>query len=219
MYIHKEGYKISLFTAGCSLALIVVMFFTTCHWTIFHSIAASALIIFSLLVLSFFRIPNRKLLYDENKLICPADGTIVAIEEVFEPEFLKEKCKQVSIFMSPANVHVNRYPISGNIIYQKYHKGQYLVASHPKASTDNERTTICIQTKTGERILERQVAGALARRIACYAKEGMEVKQNQELGFIKFGSRVDLYFPLSAKVHVNIGDKVRYGISVIAELA
>lgn len=143
---------------------------------------------------------------------------MVVVEEVFEPEFLKENRKQISIFMSPANVHVNRYSVSGTVVYQKYHKGKYFIASHPKSSTENERTTVVVRTDKGIEILFRQVAGALARRIVCYSKEGQQVKQNQEMGFIKFGSRVDIFLPLSAEIQVKVGDKVKNGISCIAKI-
>ena len=142
----------------------------------------------------------------------------MVVERIIEPEFLKTECIQISTFMSPNNVHVNRYPISGKVIYTNYHNGKYLIAKHPKSSTLNERTTICIETDKGTRIIVRQIAGALARRIVCYAKEGQEVRQGDELGFIKFGSRVDVFIPLDANVHVEIEDKVKGGLSVLATL-
>ena len=140
------------------------------------------------------------------------------VEKVYEPEVLKQECIQISTFMSPNNVHVNRYPISGKIIYTNYHSGKYLIAKHPKSSTLNERTTICIENDKGQKVVVRQIAGALARRIVCYAKEGEMVKQGAELGFIKFGSRVDLFIPLESRVHVDLEDKVKGGLSILASL-
>ncbi|MBO7181151.1 MAG: phosphatidylserine decarboxylase family protein, partial [Bacteroidales bacterium] len=152
------------------------------------------------------------------QIIGSADGTIVVVEKVFEPEVLKEECIQISTFMSPNNVHVNRYPVSGKVIYTNYHSGRYLIAKHPKSSTLNERTTICIETENGKKVVVRQIAGALARRIVCYAKEGEQVKQGAELGFIKFGSRVDLFIPLDSTIHVDLEDKVKGGLSILASL-
>jgi phosphatidylserine decarboxylase len=155
--------------------------------------------------------------HNETQLICPADGKIVIVEEVEEPEYFQGKRLQVSVFMSPLNVHVNRYPTSGKIKFYKYHPGKYLVAWHPKSSTLNERTTVVLEHANGKEVLVRQIAGAVARRIVCYAKEGETVKQNQELGFIKFGSRVDLFLPLDAKVIVRPEQIVKGGQTVIAE--
>ena len=172
----------------------------------------------SFFIIRFFRIPNRELLDNPNKVLASADGTIVVVEQVFENEYLKCDCLQISTFMSPNNVHVNRYPISGKIVYQKYYDGKKLYARNPKSSFLNERTSVCIEHESGKKVLVRQIAGALARRIVCYAKEGESVKQGQELGFIKFGSRVDLLIPLESEVHVEIEDKVRAAQSVIATL-
>jgi phosphatidylserine decarboxylase len=149
-------------------------------------------------------------------VLSPADGKIVAIEEVFEPEYFKEKRIQVSVFMSPNNVHVNWAPISGTVRFMKYHPGKYLVAWHPKSSTDNERTSIVIENHSGVEILLRQIAGALARRIVCYAREGNSIRQGDEFGFIKFGSRVDIFLPLNAEIEVSIGQKVSGKQTVIA---
>jgi phosphatidylserine decarboxylase len=162
--------------------------------------------------------PNRVLVQNPNKVISSADGTIVVVEQVFESEILKEECLQISTFMSPNNIHVNRYPVSGKVIYTNYHSGKYLIAKHPKSSILNERTTICIETERGKKIVVRQIAGALARRIVCYAKQGEQVTQGEELGFIKFGSRVDLFIPLDSEIHVEIEDKVKGGLSVLATL-
>lgn len=175
-------------------------------------------IIIFLLILQFFRHPYRSITSNENYVLAPADGKVVAIEEVEETEVLKDKRIQISIFMSPLNVHVNRYPISGKISFLKYHPGLYLVAWHPKSSTENERTTCVIDHNSSVRILMRQIAGAVARRIVYYPKEGDIVKQGAEMGFIKFGSRVDIFLPLSAKVNVSLNQKVKGGVTVIAEL-
>lgn len=177
-------------------------------------------------VLQFFRNPSRKIPYNENHILSPADGKVVVIEEVFEDEYFHDKRLQVSIFMSPINVHANRYPLSGKISYYKYHPGKYLVAWHPKSSTENERTTVCLipnpspqgeGSKAGE-IMFRQIAGALARRIVFYGKENELVSQGEQCGFIKFGSRVDVLLPLGSKINVKLNDAVTGGESVIAEI-
>jgi phosphatidylserine decarboxylase len=168
---------------------------------------------------SFFRIPNRKYFSSDNKIIAPADGRVVVIEETQEKEYFGDKRIQVSIFMSPANVHVNRNPISGLVTYQKYHPGKYLVAWHPKSSEKNERNTVVIEhEETGMEVLVRQIAGKLARKIRWYLQEGDEVEQNAELGFIKFGSRVDLFLPVGTKIEVDLRQKVKGGITVIGTL-
>lgn len=172
-----------------------------------------------LLIVQFFRNPVRNTVINPKHVIAPADGKVVVIEEVEEPEFFKGKRKQVSIFMSPFNVHVNRNPVSGVLKYFRYHPGKYLVAWHPKSSTENERTTLVIETPEGTQVLFRQIAGALAKRIIWYVKEGDRVVQGNEFGFIKFGSRVDIFLPLDAKVNVKLGDKPVGGETVIAELA
>ena len=171
---------------------------------------------FVVIVLQFFRNPKRVTELDDNVIIAPVDGKVVVIEEVEEPEYFKDKRLQVSIFMSPINVHVTRYAMSGIIKYSKYHPGKYLVAWHPKASTENERTTVVIENKTIGEVLYRQIAGALAKRIVNYAEEGDKVVQGTDAGFIKFGSRVDLYLPLGTKVNVKLGDKVKGGVQVVA---
>lgn len=219
MTIHKEGFPTIMITGGILLALNI---FTKLYLPQEYKYVETALLIFSiiffLLILQFFRNPSRKLARGEKVVIAPADGKVVVIEETDEPEVLNDRRIQVSIFMSPVNVHVNRYPVSGEITYSKYHPGAYLVAWHPKSSTENERTTVVIQTNTKIKILLRQIAGAVARRIVCYPKEGWMVRQGEEMGFIKFGSRVDLYLPLNAKIKVNLNQKVRGGETIIAEL-
>jgi phosphatidylserine decarboxylase len=169
-----------------------------------------------LTILQFFRHPNRNIPIGENLIIAPADGKVVVIEEVVESEYFKDKRRQVSIFMSPINVHVNRYPVSGRVVYQKYHPGKYLVAWHPKSSTENERTTVVVESAKGS-ILFRQIAGALAKRIVCYAKEDSEAKMGAEYGFIKFGSRIDLFLPLDAKICVEMNQKTVGGETIVAK--
>jgi phosphatidylserine decarboxylase len=175
-------------------------------------------IVFFALVLYFFRNPERLVIADDSNVYAPADGKVVVIEQTIEDEFFKEARLQVSIFMSPLNVHVNRMPVSGEVKYYKYHPGDFLVAWHPKSSTENERTTVVIQTAKGTQLLLRQIAGAVARRIVCYAKEGKTFKQGEDYGFIKFGSRVDIFLPVNTPVNVKIGDIVRGNETVIAKL-
>lgn len=173
---------------------------------------------FLILIVQFFRVPYRRIAGDEPSVICPADGKIVVIERVFEPEFLKTECLQISIFMSPLNVHANYTPVGGEVIYKAYHPGRYLVAWHPKSSTENERTTLVIETPKKDRVLVRQIAGALARRICFYPEMGTAMERGMEFGFIKFGSRVDVFLPVHAKVCVNIGDLVKNREDVLAIL-
>ena len=172
---------------------------------------------FLVLIIAFFRLPVRQIKPDENLIYSPADGKVVSIEEVFEDEFLKKECKKVSIFMSVFNVHQNRIPVSGKVIYSKHHPGKYLVAWHPKSSLKNERHTVVIETNNGELILIRQIAGIVARRIICNVKEGDGVKQGDELGFIMFGSRVDVFFSSYRQVMVELNDKVKSNISEIGK--
>ncbi len=216
MTIHKEGYS-SIFIA--SIVLVLINFLADRYISsglVKNTIIIASLAVF-LIVLQFFRSPSRTLTTDPTGVIAPADGKVVVIEKVYEKEFLKTECMQVSIFMSPINVHVNRNPVSGIVKYFKYHPGKYLVAWHPKSSELNERTTTVIQMGNGTNVLFRQIAGALARRIRWYVKEGQEVKQGQEMGFIKFGSRVDVFLPLNANINVKIGDKTSGGQTIIAK--
>ena len=173
---------------------------------------------FLVLVLQFFRNPKRNTPINPNHIISSVDGKVVVIEEVFENEYFNDKVRMVSVFMSPLNVHVTRYPISGKVVYSKYHPGKYLVAWHPKASEENERTTVVVENETFGKVMYRQIAGALAKRIVNYAKEGEVAKQGADAGFIKFGSRVDIYLPLKAEVKVTLGQKVKGGVDVIAEI-
>lgn len=195
----------------------VIRFFPEMKW-LHYVVGVGGGIIF-LIFLQFFRSPKRNLVISSRSIVCPADGRVVAIEEVEEPEYFNgEKRIQVSVFMSPLNVHLNRYPISGRIAYAKYHPGLFLVAWHPKSSTENERNTVVIETEFGPTVLIRQIAGFVARRIVWYCNQDDQVKQGDELGFIKFGSRVDLFLPLDAKIKVELEEKVKGGISVLAEI-
>lgn len=214
---HREGRKIILISTLLFGGLNFGLFQWLGDGWIVKSVLLVSLVIF-ILVLQFFRNPSRKTPVNENKIIAPADGKVVVIEEVEEPEFFKGKRKQISIFMSPLNVHVNRYPISGKVSYQKYYQGKYLVAWHPKSSTENERTTVVVENAKGA-VLFRQIAGALARRIVCYAREGATASQGAEFGFIKFGSRVDLFIPVDCQIHVELGQKTVGGETIIATFA
>lgn len=215
--IHREGVKPLFFVLIALVALnFIVSTFVKGYYI--SDIVLGLSIIFYGLVLQFFRNPVRHIKMDPYNIIAPADGKVVVIEEVEEEEYFKGKRKQVSIFMSPLNVHVNRYPVSGKITFAKYHPGKFLVAWHPKASTLNERTTVVVDgEKTGE-IMYRQIAGALARRIVMYAKADTMAKQGADSGFIKFGSRVDLYLPLDMKINVAIDEVVKGGETVIASV-
>jgi len=213
---HKEGYKIITITF-----ILVVVFcllidkFVDIHWL---QIALFAVVgVFLYLILQFFRNPKRNTVHNDNNVVSPVDGKVVVIEEVFEKEFFNEKRLQVSVFMSPLNVHVTRYPIKGKVVFSKYHPGKFLVAWHPKSSEENERTTVVVENTSYGQVLYRQVAGALAKRIVNYAKEGDTAIQGGDSGFIKFGSRVDLYLPLDTKIKVSLNQKVRGGESIIAE--
>jgi phosphatidylserine decarboxylase len=218
MTIHKEGYKMLLATVLILTVINCISFYFLADYPFIKNSILVLSLVFFLIILQFFRSPSRVVPFNENHIIAPADGKIVVIEEVEETEFFKEKRLQVSIFMSPINVHVNRYPISGRVTYVRYHPGLFLVAWHPKSSTENERTTVVVETPAKVAILMRQIAGALAKRIVFYATENEVVKQGAELGFIKFGSRVDLFLPLDAKVKIQLNQKVRGGQTVLAEL-
>lgn len=216
MTIHKEGYKsIAIGVILFGIINIVSFYFMSSSLPIISLLLFIATLGLLLFLISFFRIPNRKLTIEENGIIAPADGKVVVIEEVQADEYFTDRRIQVSIFMSPLNVHVNRNPVSGEIVYNQYHKGKYLVAWHPKSSTENERHSV-VYKKNGKEILVKQIAGALAKRICNYLQAGQEVKQTEEMGFIKFGSRVDLLLPLDAKIHVKIGDKPQGGVTTIA---
>jgi phosphatidylserine decarboxylase len=216
MKIHKEGHKIIVITLFICVAIVVAINLIFQAQTYFHFALYLSISVIIGLVVRFFRIPNRPMHNDPNIILCPADGTIVAIEEVLEQEFFNEKRLQVSVFMSPNNVHVNLYPVSGKIIYANYNPGSFLVAWHPKSSVENERNTVVIQKDEKSSVMVRQIAGALARRIVCYAKTGERITQGCELGFIKFGSRVDLLLPLSSNILVKLDQKVKGGQTAIA---
>lgn len=218
MTIHKEGFKILLVLLVILAAINVVIYYYAPNNITFQYAFLTFSVLFYFLILQFFRSPKRKVTLDERLVIAPADGKVVVIEEVIETEYFNDKRRQISIFMSPVNVHINRNPVEGVVKYFKYHAGKYLVAWHPKSSTENERTTIVVKAKNEVEILMRQIAGALAKRIVWYVKEGQAVSQGEEFGFIKFGSRVDVFLPLTAKVKVNIGEKTVGGITVLAEL-
>jgi phosphatidylserine decarboxylase len=213
---HKEGHKIIFITfaivVGCFL---LVDSFISIEWL--RTVILIGLLAFLILILQFFRNPKRRTILNKKQVISPVDGKVVVIEEVFEKEFFQEKRLQVSVFMSPINVHVTRYPIGGNVIFSKYHPGKYLVAWHPKASEENERTTVVVENETYGKVLYRQIAGALAKRIVNYAGVNDKVTQGAESGFIKFGSRVDLFLPIDTKIKVKLNQKVRGGESIIAE--
>jgi phosphatidylserine decarboxylase len=218
MLLHREGYKIILVTLLILAGLNIGVQFLLGEQHIVGKIVLSISLVFFILIVQFFRNPFRNTILNESHVIAPADGKVVVIEEVEETEYFKDKRRQVSIFMSPVNVHVNRNPISGIVKYAKYHPGKYLVAWHPKSSTENERTTVVIAGTKAE-VLFRQVAGALAKRIVYYVKEGDMATQGGEMGFIKFGSRIDLYLPLSAKIEVVLQQKTKGGETVVATLA
>ena len=213
---HKEGYKIIsiTFIFSISIILLVERFFDA---ILAIKIIQILTLVFMVLILQFFRNPKRNTILNDNQIIASVDGKVVVIEEVEETEFFKDKRIRVSIFMSPINVHVTRYAMSGEIKYSKYHPGKYLVAWHPKASTENERTTVVIENNSFGKILYRQIAGALAKRIVNYAKVGDTVLQGTDAGFIKFGSRVDVFLPIGTKINVKLGEKVVGGVKVIAE--
>jgi phosphatidylserine decarboxylase len=218
MTIHKEGYK-SILVSTIVFAVINLLSF---YFISFYLPWLSWLILvltlgLLLFLISFFRVPNRQLTKGDNMVICPADGKVVTIEEVYDEEYFKAKRLQISVFMSPANVHQNRNPVGGEVVYSQYHKGKYLVAWHPKSSTENERHSVVIRNNRGE-VLVKQIAGALAKRIINYLQVGQKVDQSMEMGFIKFGSRVDILLPVDARVLVKLNEVVKGGITVLATL-
>lgn len=218
MKIHKEGRRILFFTMLALLAVNLLLYKFNEQGVGFNRVFSAVSVIVFLALLQFFRSPYRNLFTHEDHVLAPADGKVVVIEDVHEPEFFDGVRKQISIFMSPINVHITRNPVSGVVKYFKYHPGKYLVAWHPKSSTKNERTTVVVETEAGPQVLFRQIAGAMARRIVWYVNEGDEVSQGEEFGFIKFGSRVDVFVPVDTDVKVQIGEKVKGGQTVIAQL-
>jgi phosphatidylserine decarboxylase len=217
MTIHKEGYRSLLYVLIFLALLNILISYTLPQFFILQKIVLSISILIFIVVLQFFRNPSRTIEINENQIIAPADGKVVVIEEVVESEYFHDQRRQISIFMSPFNVHSNRNPVSGIVTFFKYHPGKFLVAWHPKSSTENERTTTVVQTKNNQQILMRQIAGALARRIVWYLGEKSTLTQGEEFGFIKFGSRVDVFIPLDAKVLVNLNQTTVGGKTVIAE--
>jgi phosphatidylserine decarboxylase len=220
MKLHREGYLIM--TGGLLLLtgiqFLNFMLFKWTGWLWLFGLLSVGVLTMAYLVIQFFRVPNRTCVYNEKDIMCPADGKVVVIEEVDETEYFKDRRIQVSIFMSPLNVHANYNPISGLVKYVKYHPGLFLVAWHPKSSTDNERSTMVIEHSTGKEVLFRQIAGAVARRICYYLNVNQSVKTGDEFGFIKFGSRIDLFLPLDSKINVKIGDVVKAKLTKIGEL-
>lgn len=217
MKFHKEGIPSLLIVLLFSAIIIFIARFFFPQYLIAHLFAYALSGFLTITILQFFRMPTRVFTKGENLIIAPADGKVVVIEETEEGEYFKDKRLQISIFMSPINVHANRYPIDGIVKFFKYHPGKFLAAWEPKSSTENERTTVVVEHKNGKQILFRQIAGALARRIVWYCKDGDVATQCEQFGFIKFGSRVDIYLPLGTKVNVKINDVVKGSQSVIAE--
>lgn len=220
MKIHREGYVIILVSllilAGIQIGNYYLFLYT--EWLWLFGLLSLGVLVMTYLIVQFFRVPKRECVFNENDIMCPADGKVVVIEEVEESEYFNDKRIQISIFMSPMNVHANYNPISGIIKYVKYHPGLFLVAWHPKSSTENERSTMVTEHKNGQEVLFRQIAGAVARRICYYVKPDQKVTTGEEFGFIKFGSRIDLLLPLDAKIDVKIGDKVSAKLTKIGEL-
>ncbi|MFN3771838.1 phosphatidylserine decarboxylase family protein [Cloacibacterium normanense] len=215
MKLHKES-KGTILVA--TIAVAVLGFLAVYFLEIWSLIIIIPLLILYGLVFWFFRVPNRDIVDHKENVIAPVDGKVVMIKEVFEDEFLKEKAIQISIFMSPLNVHICRYPVSGKVIYKKYHPGKYLVAWHEKSSTENERTTVAVESLTNHKVVFRQIAGYVARRIVFYCNEGDTSKAGHEFGFIKFGSRMDVFLPLDTEITCKIGDRTKGGIDVIAKM-
>ena len=218
MTIHKEGFRTIFISALVFLVVNLLSFwFLSDEYPYLSAFVFVATLGLFLFLVSFFRVPKRNLVTGENFVVAPADGKVVVIEEAVDEEYFKEKRLQISIFMSPANVHQNRCPISGEVVYNQYHKGKYLVAWNPKSSTENERHSVVIKNSKGE-VLVKQIAGALAKRIVNYLKVGQKVEQTDEMGFIKFGSRVDVLLPVGTKVEVQLNQAVQGGITIIASL-
>ena len=213
---HKEGFRIIAVTFLIFAALSILV-----HFKIENDILQKGLflvlLILVVLILQFFRNPKRNFILNPEQVLSPVDGKVVVIEEVYEKEYFKDKRLQVSVFMSPLNVHVTRYPVGGNIVYINYHPGKFLVAWHPKSSEENERTTVVVKSEAFGEVLHRQIAGALAKRIVNYATTGQEVSQSSDSGFIKFGSRVDIFLPLGTKINVKLNQKVVGGVTVVAQ--
>jgi phosphatidylserine decarboxylase len=218
MTIHKEGRTIILFTLALVVLIAGAIIFFFPEQTKWHIALYLLLVLKLFLIVRFFRVPKRKTELFPNKVLSVCDGTVVGIEEVYEKEYFKDKRLLVSVFMSIYNVHINWYPVSGIVRYAKYHAGKKLIAKHPKSSEENERTTVVVETENDKEIMFRQIAGIVARRIVFYAKTGTAAKQGNEMGFIKFGSRIDHYLPLNAKIKVALKQKVKGKMTVLAEI-
>ena len=217
MTIHREGYKtIAISALTFAIINLLSFYFISAHQPWISYLLFIVTLAVLLFLISFFRVPERKLTSGDNLLVCPADGKVVVIEEIFDEEYFKDRRLQISIFMSPANVHQNRNPMSGEVVYNQYHKGKYLVAWHPKSSTENERHSVVVRNVHGE-ILVKQIAGALAKRIVNYLSVGQKVEQSAEMGFIKFGSRVDILLPVGTAVSVQLDQVVQGGVTVLAK--
>ncbi|KAA3623217.1 MAG: phosphatidylserine decarboxylase family protein [Flavobacterium sp.] len=212
---HKEGDKIIFVALALCISLSLVAEMNLENAILKYSIIGT-LVVLLILILQFFRNPKRNFSLNEKEVLSPVDGKVVVIEEVFEKEYYNEKRLQISVFMSPINVHVTRYPVGGKVVLSKYHPGKYLVAWHPKSSEENERTTVVVRSEEFGDVLHRQIAGAMARRIVNYAENGQQVEQASDSGFIKFGSRVDVFLPLDVKVNIELNQKVKGGITVLA---
>lgn len=220
MTLHREGYLIMAtgLTILTGIQIGNYFLFTATGWLWLFLLLTLGALVMAYLIIQFFRVPARTCVYDENDIFCPADGKVVVIEEVEEGEYFKDKRIQISVFMSPMNVHANYNPISGLVKYVKYHPGLFLVAWHPKSSTDNERSTVVVEHSSGQEVLFRQIAGAVARRICYYVQPGQKVSTGEEFGFIKFGSRIDIFLPLDSQINVKIGDVVKAKLTKIGEL-
>lgn len=217
MKIHKEGYNIIAIAFIIAAAAVLVCWWLV-GWTLLSKVVSIVALLSFAFIVRFFRTPKRTLVMDKDLVVAPCDGKVVQVREVVEDEFLNEKCIQISVFMSVFNVHVNYYPVGGKILYSKHHQGAYIVASYPKASEKNERTSIVVETAGGTKVLFRQIAGYIARRIVCYANVGDTADQCSQVGFIKFGSRMDVFIPVGSDVNVKVGDKVVACETVIAKL-
>lgn len=220
MTLHREGYLIMAvgLTILTGIQILNYYLFTLTGWLWLFLILTLGALVMAYLIIQFFRIPKRTCTFTDKDIMCPADGKVVVIEEVEETEYFKDKRIQLSIFMSPMNVHANYNPISGNVTYVKYHPGLFLVAWHPKSSTENERTTMVIRHSSGQEVLFRQIAGAVARRICYYIRPEQQVTTGEEFGFIKFGSRIDVFLPIGTKINVNLGDVVKGKLTKLGEL-
>ncbi len=220
MTLHREGYLIMAvgLTLLTGIQILNFYLFTFTGWLWLFLLLTLGALVMAYLIIQFFRIPKRTCTFTDKDIMCPADGKVVVIEEVEETEYFKDKRIQISIFMSPMNVHANYNPISGEVSYVKYHPGLFLVAWHPKSSTENERTTMVVQHSSGKEVLFRQIAGAVARRICYYIRPKQHVITGEEFGFIKFGSRIDVFLPIGTKINVNLGDLVKGKLTKLGEL-